>query len=692
MRKIKSLLPIFILFCLCFNSQKNFAQPSDFYKIDTTNFHQLTDWERTLIDTFLVKINSSKSDTHQISLLYKMYSQMNDNDVWAMYLELINTKLESNQLKEKYPSFYYKCKGKYYNDMGYYLKFKGLTKEALEHYHKGLQIREKYGNNSDVAILFNNIGALYLTQNDYINSLDFFERSYNLMKETKDSSGLATALSNIGTINNKLGNLDKAIEKLKEAEKIHRDLKLYGSLSNVLNNLGSAYLNNNQRTMAFQYLFESLAIRREYNNALMMANSMTTIGNSYFKIGDYKNAQIYADSALELANQLKYPEYQSQTSKLQYEINKHYGNWKKALEMHEMYFIMSDSINNNETQKATIQQQARYEYEKQKAIDDATHEKQIAIEQEAREKQRIISFATTGGLTLVVIFLFFIFNRLQITKKQKMIIEKQKTIVETAHFNLEEKNQEILDSINYAKRIQSAILPPKKLVKEYLPNSFVIYKPKDIVAGDFYWMEHKNNQILFAAADCTGHGVPGALVSVICNNGLNRSVREYGLTDPGKILDKTREIVIQEFEKSDEDVKDGMDIALCSLSISNKSIQLEYAGAHNPLWIIRSNSNEIEEIKADKQPIGKFDNTKPYTTHSIKLQKGDSFYIFSDGFADQFGGVNAKKFKTVNFKRLLLSIQDKSVDEQSFIINKSFEDWKGNLEQLDDVCIIGVRI
>ncbi len=271
-------------------------------------------------------------------------------------------------------------------------------------------------------------------------------------------------------------------------------------------------------------------------------------------------------------------------------------------------------------------------------------------------------------------------------RAQKQEVEKQKEVVEEAH-------KEITDSINYAKRIQSAILPPQKLVKEYLPESFVLYKPKDVVAGDFYWMhslpagrEHKADKILFAAADCTGHGVPGAMVSVVCNNGLNRSVREHGLTEPGKILDKTREIVISEFEKSEEEVKDGMDIALCSLEGNT----LLYAGANNPLWIIRN--GEVLETKADKQPIGKFDNPQPYTTHTFELQKGDAFYIFSDGYADQFGGEKGKKFKAANMKRLLLSVQDKNMEEQQHLIDAAFEDWKGNLEQLDDVCVIGVRV
>ncbi len=288
-------------------------------------------------------------------------------------------------------------------------------------------------------------------------------------------------------------------------------------------------------------------------------------------------------------------------------------------------------------------------------------------------------------LTALLVVLNIIRNN-RIIKSQKKEVEEQKVEIETAHEELEETHKEIKDSIAYAKRIQSAILPPARLVKEYLKESFILYKPKDVVAGDFYWMEPVDRKVIFAAADCTGHGVPGAMVSVICNGALNRSVREFGLVDPGQILDKAREIVIQEFEKSDEEVKDGMDIALCSLE-GNK---LHYAGAHNPLWIIRA--GEIIETKANKQPIGKFDKLEPYNTHSIDLESGDTLYIFSDGYVDQFGGEKGKKFKSKAFRELLISIQSQNMEEQKISLDNAFEEWRGTYEQVDDVCVIGVRV
>ncbi|MCH2232617.1 MAG: SpoIIE family protein phosphatase [Crocinitomicaceae bacterium] len=301
-------------------------------------------------------------------------------------------------------------------------------------------------------------------------------------------------------------------------------------------------------------------------------------------------------------------------------------------------------------------------------------------------------------INMLLIFMgsfFLIFHYKSGNLRYEKNILSQKRQIESQHSKLVESHDEIQDSIRYAKRIQSAILPPDSLVSETLTDAFVLYKPKDVVAGDFYWLEpvpgtHKS--VMFAAADCTGHGVPGAMVSVICNNSLNRAVREFKLTDPGQILDKSREIVIKEFEKSEEEVKDGMDIALCFLETdsSDGSIRLKYAGAHNPLWLIRN--HELIEYKADKQPIGRFDNIQPFKTHSIDLKKGDCIYVFSDGFADQFGGEKGKKFKTPNLKKLLLEIHGKPMKEQKFVLERTFEEWRGEIEQLDDICFIGVRI
>lgn len=257
---------------------------------------------------------------------------------------------------------------------------------------------------------------------------------------------------------------------------------------------------------------------------------------------------------------------------------------------------------------------------------------------------------------------------------------------------IEEKNKHITDSILYAKRIQQAILPSDNFIKESLPDSFVIYKPKDIVSGDFYWVEKKENKILFAVVDCTGHGVPGAFMSIVGYNGLNQAVNEYGMSTPSDILNRLNQSVSETLHQKNTEsaIRDGMDIALCSIDFKNK--KLEFAGAFNPVYLIRG--KELIEIKADKQPIGAFvgEIYCSFTNHVIDLKKGDQIYISSDGYADQFGGDNGKKFMRKNFKDLLLKNKSKSIEQQGEILDETFEAWRGKLEQVDDICVIGIKI
>ena len=312
-----------------------------------------------------------------------------------------------------------------------------------------------------------------------------------------------------------------------------------------------------------------------------------------------------------------------------------------------------------------------------------------------------------GSASEVILLSLALADRINVLKREKAEIQEkamaqlevlvQERTTQVVHQKeiIESKNKDILDSILYAKRIQEAILPPAKYIKKFIPENFVVYKPKDIVAGDFYWMHINENeednsisQVLIAACDCTGHGVPGALVSVVCHDALNRAVREFRLTKPSDILNKTREIVITQFEKSEKDVKDGMDISLCSIDFKNG--KLEYSGANNPFLLIRN--SEPTEIKADVQPIGKFIRMNPFTNHCVDIQKNDNVYLFTDGFGDQFGGPNGKKYKSARLKELLRKISGLPVADQRKNLLNEFENWRGEIEQIDDVCIIGLRV
>jgi PAS domain S-box-containing protein len=268
-------------------------------------------------------------------------------------------------------------------------------------------------------------------------------------------------------------------------------------------------------------------------------------------------------------------------------------------------------------------------------------------------------------------------------------LKRVETEIKLQHSIISEKNKHITDSINYAKRIQDAILPSLQTLKRLFSNTFVLYKPKDIVSGDFYWMAEKGGKLFFAVVDCTGHGVPGAFVSIIGYNGLNRAVNEFGLIQPSKILDKLNELVEETFGHGHESqINDGMDIALCSYD--RQTNVLEFSGAYNPLYIV--SDGLLTEIKGDKQPIGAFEHRKVFTNNSIVLKKDDLIYIFSDGYADQFGGPLKKKYKYNQFNQLLTSFQGTPLEQQKEILNTTITQWMGNLDQVDDICIIGMKV
>ena len=297
----------------------------------------------------------------------------------------------------------------------------------------------------------------------------------------------------------------------------------------------------------------------------------------------------------------------------------------------------------------------------------------------------------------------------EVVAQKEQIIE-QKNEVEEQRKQLEYKNESITASINYARRLQRAILPEENLLQEHLKDYFILYKPKDIVSGDFYWVDHLNgipgrDISLFAAVDCTGHGVPGAFVSVVGNSSLNRAVKEFGLSKPSEILEKLNELVVETLSKGDEEVQDGMDISLCAIDY-NKMI-LQFAGAHNSAYLVRQAldpeevglngngnyfSDNLVEIKANKQPVGFFEYREAFQNNEIKLKKGDCIYLFSDGFADQFGGPKGKKYNYYRFKEFLSNIHKFPMNKQKRLLDEEFENWRGEEEQIDDVIVFGVRV
>ncbi|MCW9021197.1 MAG: tetratricopeptide repeat protein, partial [Flavobacteriales bacterium] len=534
-------------------------------------------------------------------------------------------------------------------------------------------------------------------------------KSLELKEKIKETSSISTILGNIGIVYHDQNNFDKALEYYQKGLAVDKKYNNKYGISRHLGNIGLAYEDKKDLKKALDHYFEALKIDEELNNKIGIGYQKSYIGNLYMLLDNYKKSEKYLKESYQISKEIGSLEVlKSSTGKLS-ELYEKNNKKELAFDFYKLFIQYRDSLLNEENTKASIEKEMQYLYEKKSVADSLAYEKEKALSKAEIAKQKAElkmkknqQYALFGGLFLIILFSGFMYNRFRVTNKQKQIIESQKIVVE-------QKNTEIVDSIKYAKRIQNAILPADELLKQQLKDSFILYHPKDIVSGDFYWLEKHEDQILFAAADCTGHGVPGAMVSVVCANSLSKALLEDKEFSPAKILNKTKQLVVDHFEKSGEDVKDGMDIALCSLKFQAQNSKLkevsnlkpetaailQYAGANNPLYIISKNTEgiaKLNEIKPNKQPIGKYFRQELFTNHEIELQKGDTIYVFTDGYADQFGGPKGKKMMYKPFKELLLSIYDKPMEEQKEILNQYFQNWKGSLEQVDDVCVIGVRI
>lgn len=445
---------------------------------------------------------------------------------------------------------------------------------------------------------------------------------------------------NYGIYYDQLGQFEKAIESFSEAFKLLDDLDKLDSEMTLLMLMSRPYAAMQDFAKAEALLLESERMAREHDFPHELNEALIEKTNLYVTEGNYVKAYEALEEQTELNQKL-------------YDLEKvsRIGSLEKQLQL-------------------------------------SNKERELANKNLELERGKV----TTNWLIFIMIFVLVIAGSSLVlyfrTRALKNEILLQKDSIEEKSLIIEDAYESITDSLAYSKRLQDAILPPLKSIQAVFPESFVLYMPKDLVAGDFYWMEEHGDLVFIAAADCTGHGVPGALVSVVCSNALNRCVNEMSLTDPGEILDAAREFVVLRFAKSEREVRDGMDISFCVLN--KKTQEVQWAGAYNPLWIVRD--DELIEYKGDKMPIGKGLKDNPFTTHKLEVKKGDQLYLFSDGFADQFGGKKGKKFMVGNFKKLLVSIRDKAMPEQQDVLIESFHKWKGDLEQVDDICVIGVRI
>lgn len=588
-----------------------------------------------------------------------------------------------------------------YNNLGNIHYYQGDYKPAIDYWTQSLKMKEESGDQLGAANTLNNIGNIYKAQNDNTKAAEYYNQSLTIYQEIDHPDGVVVASTNLAGIYLDLGETQKALNLYLKAYEMSVAADDKNGISDAYNGIGLVYKAVENLDSAETYFNQSLALRESIGDVKGITESLYHLATVYFEQGKMNDALRFSERSMQMATEMNSRSHIKSAAEISWKINKKIKNPGKALEMYELYIQMRDSLESEENQMEIIRSEFEYKHEKEAAKDsilaaesNKIKDAQLHAKNLESKQRKTQNYILLGILALTLVLGGIIFHRFRVTKIQNGIIERQKFQVDQAYGILEVKNREITDSIKYAKRIQNAILPTNKHLRDGLKDSFILFIPKDIVAGDFYWLEERDGKILFAAGDCTGHGVPGAMVSVVCVSGLNRAVRENGLTDPGKILDKTREMVIAEFEKSDDEVKDGMDISLAAIQREKENGErlLEWSGANNPLWILRKDNNVIEEIKPNKQPIGKVENPTAFKSHQINVSTGDIIYLLTDGFKDQFGGAKGKKFKAANLKKLLLSIHHESMETQKKLIAQAFENWKGDSEQIDDVCILGVRI
>jgi serine phosphatase RsbU (regulator of sigma subunit) len=441
---------------------------------------------------------------------------------------------------------------------------------------------------------------------------------------------------------------------------------------------------------AIYYFKKSIEYYTKIDNYAGISVANSGIANTYFMLKNYKMAEEHYKIALSIAEKYNIRKFAYSQYKQVSKFYAHLKNYEKAYLLLNSYLELKDSVENENKNRLLEEMQAKYDYEKQEKEIALLKEQQILKDErtkQEKQKNKILFAALVGIITFSGISGFFIWRAYKIKKETNAKLTLQ-------NIEISQQHKEIKDSIKYAKRIQEAILPPVEQINKLLPENFILYKPKDIVSGDFYWVEEKNDIVYFAVVDCTGHGVPGAFMSIVGRNGLNEAINTLNNPNPAEILDYLNFFVNQSLHQTYEHstIRDGMDLTLCAYNKNNHSLQ--FAGANNSLWQIKNKNGEFIEIKADKQPIGNYVgfNTKPFTNHVVQFEQNDCFYLMSDGFADQFGGPKGKKYKYSRLKELIASAYHKNMNEQLALLSEEFEKWKGNIEQVDDVCIMGIKL
>ena len=589
-----------------------------------------------------------------------------------------------------------KYSAKALNLKGVCLSVLNRNTEALNAYRSSLKIYSSIKDTIGIIIENNNIGILYNKSGKIKAALEIYKKNKKLSRIISDTLSLVCSNINMALLLEQ-DNYDSSEILIYQANELAKNID-YDYESFAFTNYILGYYNFRKITpekaffidSAMKYLNNSFKIYQENKNQQGMAFYYEGVAEIKFAVRQYDSSLFYIDKALNLVKQIKgkgmpgnfngslfywipFDISTSQTSSLfyfKYYIYSVMKDSEKALEFFERYHALKDSVDKTSAKEELVKYESNKAYEIKKQLEDIKHDEEI----KTQKKVQLVLFT---GIIIVVFFLVFIYKQLSTTKKQKVVIE--------------EKQQEISDSINYAKRIQDAMMTSSVYLKDTLPKSFIFFKPKDVVSGDFYWIfKDQEENIFFTVADCTGHGIPGAFMSMIGTSLLNEIIIEKGIKDTDKVLYEMRAQIIKSLSQEEEGAqKDGMDISLCKLNMKKKTV--EFSGAHNSLIHIRE--GELKTFRGDHQPVGLLlGDKKPFTKQKVKLKKDDMLYIYSDGYQDQFGGERGKKYMAAKFKKQLLRISSKDEKEQLKLLSNEFSTWIQDYEQIDDICVMGVRI
>ncbi len=637
-----------------------------------------------------------------------------------------------------------------YRRLGLLLSEKGEVLKSIDYFQKGLLIAEKIKDLNMVANFYSDISVAQYNLDNNKEAVRYMFKSQNIFFKLNNKTMIADNYNTLGSIYSNMGKFDSSLYFHKKGYQLFIDASDTVMILRTLNNIGHTYYFNKQLDTALFYYMKAINIMRNKSYYSEYSTISNNIGEIYLKKKNLQLAKKFSEQALEFEKKInRLPVLKNIYSTLEsvYFLEKQY---LKAYEMLTKYTTIKDTLLGIDIQNASTKKFLQYEFEKKQLADSikVAEEKKVTTAQLKQEKAT--RYTLFVGLVLVTLFGGFMYNRFKVTQKQKRIISEQKLIVETQKEIVDQKNlqlnqqneeisaqrdeieaqrdeitaqrdlvteqkehieeihKEVTDSINYAKRIQEAVLPVSGMARSVLGEHFILFKPKDVVSGDFYFATKINNWLIVAVADCTGHGVPGAFMSMLGISFLNEIVQKEEIRKANQILINLRKEIINALQQKGVvgEQKDGMDISL--LVVNADTNECQWAGANNPLYIVRKfiklesekhdknifqlSNFQLDELKGDKMPIAIYPEMKDFTNYEFKANKGDCIYLFSDGFADQFGGPKARKFMYKQFKEILLQNSLKQMDEQKKMLENAFENWKCNAEQIDDVTVLGMRI